>query len=112
MNRLTRDKRAEILGMMVEGVSLRAISRLTGASKNTIVKLLEDAGEAFSEYQDRTCATCPASAYRSTKSGASSTQGEERRDSQGRSAAGWRYLDVDGDRRGYQAGPVLVGRRP
>ena len=54
MNRLTRQKRAEILGMMVEGVSLGAISRLTCASKNTITKLLEDAGEAFSEYQDRT----------------------------------------------------------
>ncbi len=54
MNKLTRDARAQILGMMVEGVSIRAISRMTGASKNTIVKLLEDAGEAFSDYQDRT----------------------------------------------------------
>ena len=54
MNKLSSAKRAEILGMMVEGVSLRAISRLSGASKNTIVKLLEDAGEAFSDYQDRT----------------------------------------------------------
>ena len=53
MNKLTSAKRAEILGMMVEGMSLRAIARLTGASKNTIVKLLEDAGEAFSDYQDR-----------------------------------------------------------
>jgi hypothetical protein len=26
---------------------------MTGASKNTIVKLLEDAGEAFSAYQDQ-----------------------------------------------------------
>lgn len=39
---------------MVEGVSIRAISRMTGASKNTIAKLLADAGEAFSDYQDRT----------------------------------------------------------
>ena len=39
---------------MVEGISMRAISRITGASKNTIVKLLKDAGEAFSDYQDRT----------------------------------------------------------
>ncbi len=54
MNKLSRDIRAEILGMMVEGVSIRAISRMTGASKNTIVKLLADAGEAFSDYQDRT----------------------------------------------------------
>jgi hypothetical protein len=34
MNKLTSAKRAEILGMMVEGMSLRAIARLTGASKN------------------------------------------------------------------------------
>ena len=54
MNRLSRTERARILGLMVEGMSMRAISRTTGASKNTIVKLLEDAGEAFSEYQDRT----------------------------------------------------------
>ena len=54
MNKLTRDARAKILGRMVEGVSIRAISRVTGASKNTIVKLWEDAGEAFSDYQDKT----------------------------------------------------------
>lgn len=54
MNKLSREARAQILGLMVEGMSLRAISRITGASKNTVVKLLEDAGEAFSNYQDRT----------------------------------------------------------
>ena len=54
MNKLSRTARAQILGLMVEGMSLRAISRITGASKNTVVKLMEDAGEAFSEYQDRT----------------------------------------------------------
>jgi IS1 family transposase len=53
MNKLSRERRAQILGMMVEGNSIRAIVRMTGASKNTIVKLLEDAGEAFSAYQDR-----------------------------------------------------------
>src|SRR5579872_6225827 len=54
MNRLAKEKRAQILGMMVEGNGIRAISRMTGASKNTIVKLLADAGRAFSEYQDKT----------------------------------------------------------
>src|SRR6266849_703709 len=53
MSQLSRDRRAQIIGMMVEGNSIRAIVRMTGASKNTIVKLLEDAGEAFSAYQDR-----------------------------------------------------------
>jgi IS1 family transposase len=53
MNRLTTERRAAILGMMVEGNSIRAIVRVTGASKNTIVKLLEDAGEAFLSYHDQ-----------------------------------------------------------
>ena len=53
MNKLSSTARAQILGLMVEGMSIRAISRITGASKNTIVRLLEDAGEAFSDYQDR-----------------------------------------------------------
>lgn len=52
MNRLPREKRAQILGMMVEGMSIRSISRMTGASKNTIAKLLNGAGVAFSDYQD------------------------------------------------------------
>jgi IS1 family transposase len=54
MNKLPSEKRAQVLQMMVEGVSLRAITRLTGISRTTLQKLLEDAGEAFSEYQDRT----------------------------------------------------------
>jgi IS1 family transposase len=53
MNKLPAAKRAQILQMMVEGVSIRAISRMTGASKNTIVKLLADAGNACADYQDK-----------------------------------------------------------
>ncbi len=53
-NKLSATARAQILGLMVEGMSMRAISRITGARKNTIMKLLEDAGEAFSDYQDCT----------------------------------------------------------
>jgi IS1 family transposase len=53
MNKLPSAKRAQILQMMVEGVSIRAISRMTGASKNTIVKLLADAGNACADYQDK-----------------------------------------------------------
>jgi IS1 family transposase len=54
MYKLTSDKRAQALQMMAEGISLRAIVRLTGISRTTLHKLLEDAGQAFSEYQDRT----------------------------------------------------------
>ena len=52
MNKLPSERRAQILGMMAEGVSIRAVCRLTGVSKNTVAKLLRDAGEAFSAYQD------------------------------------------------------------
>jgi IS1 family transposase len=39
---------------MAEGVSLRAITRLTGINRTTLLKLLVDAGKSFSDYQDRT----------------------------------------------------------
>ena len=53
MNRLTRDERAHILHLLCEGSSIRAITRLTGASKNTVIKLVIDAGKAAWWYQDR-----------------------------------------------------------
>src|SRR5690242_17308378 len=52
MNKLDRKARAQILGMMVEGLSIQSITRLTGASKNTVAKLLKDAGETFIAYHD------------------------------------------------------------
>jgi IS1 family transposase len=54
MNRLALSRRSQILGMMVEGMSIRAITRMTGASKNTVAKLLADAGDACLDYQDHT----------------------------------------------------------
>jgi IS1 family transposase len=53
MNQLSRDERAKILELLCEGMAIRAVSRVTGASKNTIVKLLVDAGIACAAYQDR-----------------------------------------------------------
>ncbi len=52
MNRLTTEKRAQIIGCLVEGNSIRATVRMTGAAKNTITKLLVDLGETCAEYQD------------------------------------------------------------
>ncbi len=52
VNKLDRKTRAQILGMMVEGVSMRSITRLTGISKNTAAKLLANAGEACIAYHD------------------------------------------------------------
>jgi len=46
VNRLSTADRARILGMLCEGMSMRAVSRLADVSINTVSKLLEDAGEA------------------------------------------------------------------
>ncbi len=59
MNKLPSEKRAQVLQMMAEGIALRAITRLTGISRTTLQKLLEDAGQAFSEYQDRVLMNLP-----------------------------------------------------
>ena len=53
MNRLNFQKRAQILGCLVEGNSLRATARMTDTAINTVVKLLVDTGKACAEYQNR-----------------------------------------------------------
>ena len=53
MNKLDREARSRVLHLLCEGNSIRAVTRLTGASKNTVAKLVVDAGHACSQYQDR-----------------------------------------------------------
>lgn len=52
MNRLSLEKRTQIIGLLVEGTSLRATSRLADVSINTVTKLLIDIGEACQKYHD------------------------------------------------------------
>lgn len=52
MRKLPASDRAHILHLLCEGNSIRAVTRLTGASKNTVVKLLVDAGKACAAYHD------------------------------------------------------------
>ena len=52
MRQLATAKRAQILAMLVEGMSMRAVTRITGVSINTVTKLLLDAGEAAAAYHD------------------------------------------------------------
>ncbi|HYL74955.1 MAG TPA: IS1 family transposase [Bryobacteraceae bacterium] len=53
MNKLDTAKRAQIVAALVEGCSIRAAVRMTGASKNTIAKLLVELGAACSDYLDK-----------------------------------------------------------
>jgi len=54
MNKLSTEQRKQIVAAMVEGNSLRAISRMTNVSRNTLNKLLLDIGAACSAFQDKT----------------------------------------------------------
>jgi len=54
MNKLSPDRRAQVVAALVEGNSIRATVRMTGVAKNTVVKLLVDLGRACDEYQRRT----------------------------------------------------------
>lgn len=52
MNKLDTKTRAQILHLLCEGQSIRAITRVMGMSKNTIAKLLSDAGAVCASFQD------------------------------------------------------------
>ena len=59
MNKLNVEKKSQILGCLVEGNSIRSTCRITGAAKNTVVKLLVDAGKACAEYQNEVFRNLP-----------------------------------------------------
>jgi IS1 family transposase len=54
MNKLDLATRTQILSLLCEGSSMRAITRVTGVSLNTVTKLLVDAGQACAAYHDET----------------------------------------------------------
>lgn len=54
MNQLPLSKRAQIINLLVEGNSIHATSRITGASKNTITKLLVELGNVCASFNNDT----------------------------------------------------------
>lgn len=53
MNRLSTQDRIRILTALSEGMGVNAACRVTGASKNTVLKLLAEVGHACAVYQDQ-----------------------------------------------------------
>ena len=53
MNKLSTAKRAQIIGCLVEGNSLRATARMCDVAFNTVLKFIPEIGEACDEYQDK-----------------------------------------------------------
>ena len=63
MNKLSIEKRATILRLLVEGMSMRSITRTVGCSINTVTKLLENAGAYLGEFQDRALRDLPCTRF-------------------------------------------------
>lgn len=59
MNKLSLQKRAQIIGLLVEGNSMRSVTRLVGCSINTVTRLLVDAGTACAIYQNEVMRDLP-----------------------------------------------------
>ncbi len=59
MNRLSTERRGQVIACLVEGMSIRSTVWVTGVAKNTIVKLLVELGDACAEYQDRMLRNLP-----------------------------------------------------
>ena len=106
MNCLDTKARAQIIGCLVEGCSIRATVRMTGAAKNTVVKLLADIGCACAGYHNRYVRNVRVRRLQCDEVWQFVGVIEER---QGRKEAGrlGRHLDVDRNRRRLKIGALL-----
>jgi IS1 family transposase len=52
MNKLNRERQAQVVKALVEGNGINGIVRMTGVAKNTVLKLLADLGYACLKYQN------------------------------------------------------------
>ena len=53
MNKLSTEKRTQIISCLVEGNSLRATARMCDVAFNTVLKFIPEIGAACDEYQDK-----------------------------------------------------------
>jgi IS1 family transposase len=58
-NVLSTSKRVQIVSALVEGCGIRATARMAGVSKDTVMKLWREIGEACIAFQDRTLRNLP-----------------------------------------------------
>lgn len=59
MNKLSQQRRCQIVAALVEGASINSVVRMTSVSKPTILKLVADLGRACAKYQDEKLRNLP-----------------------------------------------------
>lgn len=101
MNRLSIERRAQVLAMLTEGNSMRATARMAGCSFNTVSKLLLDVGGACTEFQDHTlrdlgCRTIQADEIWSFVGAKAKNVPEDRKDEFGVGDV-WTWVAIDAD---------------
>jgi IS1 family transposase len=52
MNRLRNERRAQVIGALIEGNSIRSTCRMTGACKDAVLKLIRDMGTACATFHN------------------------------------------------------------
>ena len=52
MNRLSSERRAQVIGALIEGNSIRSTCRMTGVCKDAVLKLIRDMGAACAEHHN------------------------------------------------------------
>jgi IS1 family transposase len=53
MNKLSNERKAEVLKVLCEGNSIRSTARITGTAINTVIMILKQAGAACLDYQNK-----------------------------------------------------------
>jgi IS1 family transposase len=53
VNKLSLERKTQVIKTLVEGNSIRATCRITNTAKGTVIRLLRDVGKACAEYQDK-----------------------------------------------------------
>jgi IS1 family transposase len=97
MSRLTKEARAQILHLLCEGNSIRSVTRITGASKTTVTKLLVDAGTAAAWYQDRVFRNLDCKRLQIDVVGAKAKNAKPEKKESGEAGDAWLWVATDAD---------------
>jgi IS1 family transposase len=99
MNQLPLSTRVQIITMLTEGNSLRATSRMTGTSINTVTKLLVDVGRACQNFHNNTVHNVAASRVQCDEiwSFVYSKQKNVPDDKEGEAGDVWTWVALDSD---------------
>jgi IS1 family transposase len=108
MNKLTTAKRAAVIRGLTEGNSIRSVVRMTGASKGTVLRLLEEVGTFCAVYHDVTVRNLPCRTVELDEQWSFSSSKEKNATKPGQGDL-WVYVGLCADSK--MAFSYLVGRR-